>query len=539
MNNKKIIKDITISLSLANLCFIADWFRYLDFSTIYYFVKTTAYTNFFYAIIINVLTLAVMIFVIIRIIRRLGKSSGRFAEICFVFILIGPFLSLFIGKINEIIYRYMGEQNVLKISIGIILLSTVIFLIIKYHVLYSKIGLNVVLILFPFIFFTFSFSLWQLIKTDPAIFTDKPNANLIKPSEPGPRVCLIVFDEAGQGLMFDKRPESVSLPEFDRFKKQAIYMSNAMPPGKSTILSMPSIITGKILSKATPASPDEMLLTIKDSGETVGWSHMPNIFSRARELGINTALVGWYHPYGRVLNNSLVNCFWMPGDQYRNVSIIEFMYEQERNLLDAYLSLINLRLPSYLYRTEEIMQQKERKNTYSILMDEAKKTVSNPDFRLILIHLPVPHPPGFYDRDKNEFSSEGNSYLDNLALADNSLRELRVSMEKAGVWEGTNVIITSDHWWRAYFWRTRYFWSDEDENLYKAGLDYRVPLLIKLNGQKETINYEKEINTVLVHDLIISLLNNQLVRPDDVVNWIDKTRTYLKEPDYNRQIDDL
>ena len=44
------------------------------------------------------------------------------------------------------------------------------------------------------------------------------------------------------------------------------------------------------------------------AGEPAPWSAQPNVFSRAREIGGATALVGWYHPYCRVIGGDLTKC---------------------------------------------------------------------------------------------------------------------------------------------------------------------------------------------------------------------------------------
>jgi hypothetical protein len=40
--------------------------------------------------------------------------------------------------------------------------------------------------------------------------------------------------------------------------------------------------------------------------EPLAWSSAPNVFDAARNLGFNTALVGWFHPYGRLLTPQLI-----------------------------------------------------------------------------------------------------------------------------------------------------------------------------------------------------------------------------------------
>ena len=55
-----------------------------------------------------------------------------------------------------------------------------------------------------------------------------------------------------------------------------------------------------------------------------------------------------------------------------------------------------------------------------------------------------------------------HEYLDNLALADRILGELRQAMEQAGTWDSTTILISSDHWWRTDYWQAvklENFWT--------------------------------------------------------------------------------
>jgi hypothetical protein len=54
------------------------------------------------------------------------------------------------------------------------------------------------------------------------------------------------------------------------------------------------------------------MLTFADTGKVAAWNEQPSIFTSARESGVNTAFVGWFHPYSRVLARSLNHCFWYP-----------------------------------------------------------------------------------------------------------------------------------------------------------------------------------------------------------------------------------
>jgi arylsulfatase A-like enzyme len=83
-------------------------------------------------------------------------------------------------------------------------------------------------------------------------------------------------------------------------------------------------------------------------------------------------------------------------------------------------------------------------------MSSARHLVARPEIGLVLLHLPVPHPPAYYDRKSGLINSEiPGTYEDGLALLDRTLQELRTTMEAAGQWEGSFVLITTDHPLRA------------------------------------------------------------------------------------------
>jgi hypothetical protein len=75
-------------------------------------------------------------------------------------------------------------------------------------------------------------------------------------------------------------------------------------------MSMPSLTTGRLVARVSPESADELFLQFHGGEERVGWSTQPNVFTRAREAGANTAVVGWFHPYCRLFGGAVTACFW-------------------------------------------------------------------------------------------------------------------------------------------------------------------------------------------------------------------------------------
>jgi arylsulfatase A-like enzyme len=198
------------------------------------------------------------------------------------------------------------------------------------------------------------------------------------------------------------------------------------------------------------------------------------------------------------------------------------MFQQAEALVDT------IPLASILASRFGVKQKQQRGKqleAYLGVLEGAKRAAINPDLGLILVHWPLPHPPGIYSRNENEFElRRESSYLDNLELADRALGELRDEMENEGMWDNTVALVTSDHMWRTDMWRQTYMWTREDEESRPNMPDHRVPFLLKLAGQKQGIEYDAEFNTILTHDMLLALLKGELSGPDSVLNWLVQHR---------------
>lgn len=527
-------KDLIIALSLANLCMVRGW-SYVSFtlsSSSHYYMKYPSTVNHFIAVMIVILLLSALFFAAATLARRSEiPTLMTAARVAFLLTLTIP--------VNGILSNYkLSAQNILNLVLIVFVLLVLVLVLIKNP--YRKISVDIfsflkkaLLIMSAFLLFNIFHAAWQLVRMDPTAFSDKISANLISSEVSHPRVLLLIFDEMSQGMVFGNRPADIELPEFDRFKNQSLYASNAYPPGGETDLSLPSIITGRSVTGFEPIKPDELMITFEGGHQPLEWSTIPNMFSKVHKMGLNTSVVGWYHPYGRLFGDTLTSCSWYPYGPFRQMSLIESFAVQIENLIDIIPFGKRLRLSNNIFVSDILIQQ-GRYNNYLDIMKDTKEAVCNPVYGLILAHWPVPHPPGIFDRIKNEFRLEGGSYLDNLVLADQTLCELRRNMEDAGTWENTNIIITSDHWWRSDMWSTKLLWTEEDEIASFIGeKDHRVPFLIKMAGQKDSLIYNQEFNTVVIHDFVLAVLKNEISTPEEAANWLDNNKTSFSIPDYS------
>ncbi len=145
-------------------------------------------------------------------------------------------------------------------------------------------------------------------------------------------------------------------------------------------------------------------------------------------------------------------------------------------------------------------------DAYLRFLAAAKRTVSNPAYDFIFIHWNHPHKPFFYDRFKDDFVDRpetDSGYIDQLELVDRTLGEIETALRDNDLWDSTMIIISADHGWRR-------------STIYDGKFDLRVPMVIKLAGQKRPFVYRKRLETIHTHRLVKAAFAGRLAGPEDI-----------------------
>jgi len=302
------LRDLLIALSLANLCFLRIWNQLFNGKLTYY--AQVPPTNQLAAVALNVLLLALVFWTGAQLTRRSQRPAlVRLARWAFLVVVL---VEVKLPYVAFLLYERLGWTSArpLFVALWLLIVAAAVFLASRWEARVTHALGVLLLILSPFVAFTFYQDIALALRVRRMSFADQPPAAVL-PSKPGaPRVVWLIFDELDQRLIFDQRPASVHLPEFDRLRAQSLSAEHAFAPARMTEMAMPALISGRLISKAEPRGAGELMVTYGDSAAPVPWSRQPNVFSSARELGFNTALVGWNHPYCRVLGSSLSACSW-------------------------------------------------------------------------------------------------------------------------------------------------------------------------------------------------------------------------------------
>jgi hypothetical protein len=160
------------------------------------------------------------------------------------------------------------------------------------------------------------------------------------------------------------------------------------------------------------------------------------------------------------------------------------------------------------------------------IREKALAAVADPSLDLILIHWPTPHPFGIYNRLLGELSvTYSGSYLDNLALADRTLGEVRRVLDQAGLADKTHLLVSSDHPFRPEIWRGGSGWADEVEQAVGGRESSTIPYLVKVAGSGDSVAGEDPFNSLITKDLILALLRSEIDRNSAVGTWIEARRS--------------
>jgi arylsulfatase A-like enzyme len=171
---------------------------------------------------------------------------------------------------------------------------------------------------------------------------------------------------------------------------------------------------------------------------------------------------------------------------------------------------------------DAVVQPAQHAVTYRQLHEEALDSIVDSRLNLVFVHLSVPHPPAIYDAAKDDFSNgPANTYMDNLRLVDRTVRDIRLTLEKAGLWDSSTILMTADHPLRlnrlTVFAHSLVGSRIADHYTQTS----EVPYLLKLAGQKRGFAYNSAIQTVVTKDLLLAIMKGEITQPEQVAAWLD------------------
>jgi len=501
--------DAILSLSASNLCFLRVWSDLLQMqqADMFYFKNPPQGVQ-VAATCICIVLLAFFFYFVIRQLRRLLAAGRQTAVILIFFVVafiaVNPTLNLLSHTIPA--YGLLAKlTSRLGVVIGAILagIGLVIMILVPRRVLtLSALILSLLTPLAPYCVVRGS---WRALTVDASEYADKPLApKLQHATGDPPRIVWMIFDELDYRLAFIDRREDVLMPEFDRLRREALFATNAHSPATDTIPSVPALLSGKSYVESSTHGPADLSLTSTGAGGFERWNAEDTIFATARRLGRNTAAVGFYIPYCRLLNDALTDCYWVALGNSLN-SLGQRLPQIVGN---EFISLFQGAGFSLFGQTLTV---KRRVQSIQELLTNARRMVTDPDQGLIFLHFPAPHAPHPYDRFTRTFTKKNApvaGYWDSLALADVLLGDMRTAMTASGLWDRTTVLVSSDH-------PHRWAWKLDGKS------DTRVPFLLKMPNQKAGAVYDKPLQTLCTRSLLEEVMEGDVNTSEEAIEFLD------------------
>ncbi|HEY3278982.1 MAG TPA: sulfatase-like hydrolase/transferase [Gemmatimonadales bacterium] len=496
--------DLVVGLSLANLCLLRAWKEVLALAgpTGYYLSPATSLP---WALLLDVLVLGTLFAAGAHLARRSGDARLlHVARALFLLALLIPLDALRtefrVPRLFEFA-TWVLEPAGRPIPLRDLAPLIPIAVFARWPARSARYARATLLFFAPFVLVTFGRATWLGIRHPiGTAYAERPSAPALPAAAPGaPRVLVLVFDELDQRLAFGERPAGLELPALDGLRSEGLYASSATPPSWETLLSFPALLAGRMVVAARAVGPSALLLRFEGEADAVhDWRGEQSVFTRARALGVNGGLVGWYHPYCRVLD-ALTRCAWEPYFDVINrgggAGLGGAMIEQLRSL-------------------SPWDRQRRHILGYRRILDEALTAATDSTLGVVFVHWPVPHHPFIYDpaRDRLTVHRYGaTGYVDQLRLVDKTVAELRAALERVGLWAATTVIVTSDHAARV---------KDRPEE--GSRRDERVPFVVKLPGSAGGSSYDRSFSTVMLSDFVLAVLRREVTAPAQAARWLDR-----------------
>ena len=523
---KDLLEEFAFSLSLINFWFYREWNNLQISGWRLYFIWPTRESMI--ALVFDVLALGIMVCFLLRFLYK--RSPNKLYPVAVnVLILLTCILYLnglrltlphWRSKINSLIWPFEWHEHLRVLLIPMV---PIIWVYYRWNRLFVSFAKLVAMVLFP-LFLLNSYRIVKLlIHPHPMSFqpislgfekassddSRTPHSTTEKSKNPKQRrVMILLFDETDYGFVFSKRPTHLTLNRLDRFQRESLSSTNAYPPNSCTTMSVPSLITGELVTGFKGVDEKDAYFYQGGTQELREWSKSTNIFSKVKALGLKTAAVASYHPLCMLFPNVIDKCLTAPSH-----SLLQLGYAPtlKGNMVNHIRGLRHVRVhdgaPYHL-------------DSFQRIRNGAANILADPHIDFAYLHFNIPHTPRIFDLDSNQLTfKQGRdvhqNYFDNVQLMDRTLGELLDKLQSSGLADSTHIIFTSDHsWYHSYFYRQKE--------------DWRIPYIVRLAGENKGITFDKPFNSVVTSLLVHTLLKGEVNTYPELSRWLTKNSSYQK-----------
>lgn len=360
--------------------------------------------------------------------------------------------------------------------------------------------------------------LWMLPQLAMAALNHHPRESLessrTEPAIVAPRgqtrIVWLLLDELSYDQTFEHRQPGLKLPNLDALRSQSTLFTDMQPAGYYTDEVLPAVLSGHPVEAIRSNLDGVLSVRERSGGPWERFDPRATLFADAERMGWSTAIAGWFNPYCRLFGTIVEQCTWRP----------------ESRLFAGHMSSSNTvwqntlaPLGSKFRRPGETNLTAEHREAYQALLARGLQMIGDDRIRFVFVHLPVPHPPGIYDRVSGRLR-DGGSYLDNLALADATLGEIRAAIAGTVSADNTILIVSSDHSMRVNKWRGGPYWTPEDERVFHNRFDPRPVLLVHFADGQTPQTEPQPFAELNMHGMIEEILAGRVRSGSGLDAWV-------------------
>jgi hypothetical protein len=324
------------------------------------------------------------------------------------------------------------------------------------------------------------------------------------------RIVWLLLDELSYDQTFDHRQPGLKLDNFDRLRSVSTSFADVQPTGYLTDQIVPALLSGQPVVDIESSADGDLLVKRSRGGDWVRLDPHATVFGDAERLGWSTGIVGWFNPYCRLFGAMVDRCAWEPESR---------MFPGHMSAANAAWQNALAPLGAKFHVDADSRIAAEHSRAYTILTTQALELVRGGPERFVFVHLPVPHPPGFYDRQSGRLRL-GGSYLDNLVLADKTLGQMMAAIEESPEAKSTILVVTSDHSMRVPKWRGGAGWTAEDERVFGKRFDTRPVLMVHFADQQVGQTLNGPFAEIRTHDMLEAMLAGRMNAERDLETWV-------------------
>ncbi len=355
-------------------------------------------------------------------------------------------------------------------------------------------------------------------------------AHAFPPAKPH-RIIWILMDELSYDQTFAHRFPGLALPAFDALASDATSFTQDIPADIQTEVVLPGLLAGRNFDNIRTSAYDRLSAHNADTGKWQPFNQHNTVFQDAKDAGFGTAIAGWFNPYCRIVPQVVDQCYWTY-NRDSTATVVSVALAPLEGIIGSVPTFgfdRMVRLHKYLMHPLQSTLEKESQTylhiaDYQALDAASSHLLRDPSASFVLLHIPVPHPAGIYDRHTARFTETTSSYINNLALADKYLGGLRQTLEQTGQWDSSTIVVMGDHSWRTrqiwWFPKLGHAWSWEDNQASRGGqYDPRPVYLVKLPNQTTSARIDSPYQAYNTRKLFDAIMAHQINTPTDLSTW--------------------